>query len=60
MFFLISLVLFVLIEYLIHTIEISNQGPAYFVVNESTSAVLTRRQKLNVESQNLSHREAGG
>ena len=51
MFFLLSLVLFVLTEYLIQTIHLSTQGPAYFVVRESTSAVLTRRQKLNVESQ---------
>lgn len=50
MFFLLSLVVFVLTEYLIHTIRMTNEGPAYFVVRESTSAVLSRRQKLNVES----------
>jgi hypothetical protein len=50
MFFLLSLVLFVLTEYLIHTLQVSNQGPPYFIVRESTSAVMTRRQRLNVES----------
>lgn len=50
MFFLFSLALFVLTEYLIHLIYESREGPPYFVVNEMTSAVLTRRQRLNVET----------
>ena len=58
MFFLISLVLFVLTEYLIQTIQLSTQGPAYFVVRESTSALLTHRHRLNVESQVTPTREA--
>lgn len=57
MFFLISLVLFVLTEYLIQTIAIANQGPAYFVAAERTSAVLTRRQKLNVHSESAGRKD---
>jgi hypothetical protein len=50
MFFLISLVLFMVTEYLIHALRQANDGPAYFVGGELTSAVLTRRQRLNVQS----------
>jgi hypothetical protein len=57
MFFLISLVLFMLTEYLIQTIAIANQGPAYFVAAERTSAVLTRRQKLNVHSESAGRKD---
>lgn len=49
MFFLISLVLMVLGEYILHMARLSNEGPAYHVAQEFTSAVMTRRQKLNVE-----------
>jgi len=54
MFFLISLVLFVLTEYLIQVIRWNVNGPSYFLASEATSAVLTRRQKLNVERAHLS------
>lgn len=49
MFFLISLVLLVLGEYILHMASLSNEGPLYHVAQEFTSAVMTRRQKLNIE-----------
>ncbi len=50
MFFLISIVMFLLTEYLAYMIRWAQSGPAYFLASEATSAVLTRRQKLNVET----------
>lgn len=49
MFFLISLVLLVLGEYILHMTSLSSEGPLYHVAQEFTSSVVTRRQKLNVE-----------
>lgn len=49
MFFLISLVLLVLAEYILHMAALSSEGPRYFVGQEFNSAIQTRRQKLNVE-----------
>jgi hypothetical protein len=49
MFFLISLVLLVLGEYVLHMARLSNEGPSYHVAQEFTSAVMTRCGKLNVE-----------
>lgn len=49
MFFLISLVLLVLGEYILHMATLSNEGPLYHVGQEFTSARLTRREKLNIE-----------
>ncbi|MBC7489313.1 MAG: glycosyltransferase [Glaciimonas sp.] len=49
MFFLISLVLLVLGEYMLHMASLSNEGPLYHVGQELTSARMTRREKLNVE-----------
>ena len=49
MFFLISLVLLVLGEYILHMTSLSNEGPAYHVAQEMTSARMTRREKLNIE-----------
>jgi hypothetical protein len=49
MFFLISLVLLVLGEYILHMASLSNEGPAYHVGQEFTSARMTRREKLNIE-----------
>lgn len=49
MFFLISLVLLVLGEYILNMVRLSNEGPAYYVAQEFTSARLTRREKINVE-----------
>jgi hypothetical protein len=51
MFFLFSLLAFVLTEYLIDGIQGGRVGTAYFVIDELSSAVLTRRQRLNVETQ---------
>jgi len=49
MFFLISLVLLVLGEYILNMVSLSNDAPAYHVGQEFTSARMTRREKLNVE-----------
>lgn len=49
MFFLISLVLLVLGEYILHMVNLSNEGPLYHVGQEFTSARMTRREKLNIE-----------
>ena len=50
MFFLISLVLLVLGEYILHMASLSNEGPLYHVGQEFTSARMTRREKLNIET----------
>jgi hypothetical protein len=49
MFVLISLVLLVLGEYILHMASLSNEGPLYHVGQEFTSARITRREKLNIE-----------
>jgi len=49
MFFLISLVLLVLGEYILHMASLSNEGPLYHVAQEFTSARMTRKEKLNIE-----------
>lgn len=49
MFFLISLVLLVLGEYILYMASLSNEGPLYHVGQEFTSARMTRREKLNIE-----------
>lgn len=49
MFFLISLVLLVLGEYILNMASLSNEGPLYHVAQEFTSARLTRRERLNIE-----------
>ena len=53
MFFLISLVLLVLGEYILHMVNLTNEGPLYHVASEFTSAVMTRREKLNVEDDQI-------
>lgn len=49
MFFLISLVLLVLGEYILNMASLSNEGPLYHVGQEFTSARMTRNEKLNIE-----------
>lgn len=49
MFFLISLVLLVLGEYILHMANLSNEGPRYHIGQEFTSEHLTSREKLNIE-----------
>ncbi|MFM0324034.1 glycosyltransferase [Caballeronia glebae] len=53
MFFLISLVLLVLAEYILNMASLSNEGPLYHVGQEFTSARMTRREKLNIEEVQL-------
>ncbi|WP_164857371.1 glycosyltransferase [Sphingomonas crocodyli] len=50
MFFLISVVLFVLTEYMVRMVQWSMGEPPYFIVGEAVSSTLTRHQKLNVEA----------
>jgi polyisoprenyl-phosphate glycosyltransferase len=52
MFFLISLVLLVLGEYIVNMARLTNDGPLYHVGQEITSARITRREKLNIEEIN--------
>jgi len=49
MFFLISLVLLVLGEYILHMASLSNEGPLHHVGQEFTSARVTRKERLNIE-----------
>jgi glycosyltransferase involved in cell wall biosynthesis len=49
MFFLISLVLLVLGEYILNMASFSNEGPLYHIGQEFTSARMTRLDKLNIE-----------
>lgn len=49
MFFLISLVLLVLGEYILNMVSLQNEGPLYHVGQEFSSARMTRREKLNIE-----------
>ena len=49
MFFLLSLVLWVLGEYILNMARLSNEGPIYYVAQEFTSARMTSRERLNIE-----------
>lgn len=49
MFFLISIVLLVLGEYMLNMASLSNEGPLYHVGQEFTSTRMTHREKLNIE-----------
>lgn len=53
MFFLISLVLLVLGEYILNMVSLQNEGPLYHVGQEFTSAKMTRREKLNIEESSI-------
>ncbi|HGJ5858867.1 MAG TPA: glycosyltransferase [Arsenophonus nasoniae] len=54
MFFLLSLVLLVLGEYILHMASLSNEGPLYHIGQEFTSEKMTRKEKLNIEDVSLS------
>lgn len=49
MFFLLSLVMLVLSEYILQMVSLSNSAPLYHVAQEFTSTKMTRLSKLNVE-----------
>lgn len=49
MFFLISLVLFVLGEYILYLVEQRDETPKYYIAQELTSARILRHEKLNIE-----------
>lgn len=55
MFFLISLVLLVLGEYILNMASVSNEGPPYHVGQEFNSAKITRKGKLNIEEVSVSN-----
>jgi hypothetical protein len=57
MFFLLSLVMWVLGEYILQMARLSNEGPSYHIAHELTSAVMTRKNKLNVDDA-AQHRHA--
>lgn len=59
MFFLISLVLLVLGEYILNMVSLQNEGPLYHIGQEFTSTRMTRREKLNIEETTQSSRESG-
>jgi len=54
MFFLISLVLLILGEYILYTVSLNKKEPLYHIAQEFTSERMTRRQKLNIEDNSLS------
>lgn len=54
MFFLISLVLLVLGEYILYTVSLNNKEPPYHIGQEFTSERMTLREKLNIEDNSLS------
>ena len=49
MFLMISLVLFVFGEYVLHTANLSNDGPNTHIGQEINSTTFTRNEKLNIE-----------
>lgn len=51
MFFLLSLVLMVLGEYIINMVNRNNDGPAFYIAQEFTSSKMTRLEKLNLEEE---------
>jgi hypothetical protein len=58
MFFLFSLVLLILGEYILHMTIMTNEGPTYHIAQEFTSAVMTRHEKLNIEEASETKRHA--
>jgi len=51
MFFMLSVVLWLLSEYMVMLLDVANRRPRYQIVEELFSPVQTRRQQLNVESE---------
>lgn len=49
MFFLISLVLLVMSEYVLEISRKANSGPSYYIAEEFTSSKLKRRERLNID-----------
>ena len=49
MFFLVSMVLLVLSEYVLEISRKSSSGPSYYIADEFTSTKLTRKHRLNIE-----------
>jgi len=55
MFFLISMVLLVMSEYVLDISSKSNSGPPYYIADEFLSDNLVRKSRLNLEVQRRSH-----
>lgn len=51
MFFLLSLVLMVLGEYIISMVSRNSDGPSFYIAQEFTSVKMTRLEKLNLEEE---------
>jgi glycosyltransferase involved in cell wall biosynthesis len=49
MFFLMSLVLMIMSEYILEISRKVNSGPPYYIADEFTSTRLTRKERLNIE-----------
>lgn len=49
MFLLISLVLLILSEYIMHMVSLSSDGPSYHIAKEFVSVKMTRNERLNIE-----------
>lgn len=49
MFLLISLVLLILSEYIMHMVSLSSDGPSYHIAKEFASAKMSRNERLNIE-----------
>jgi len=57
MFFLLSLVLLIIGEYILNMASLSNEGPPYHIGQEFTSARMTQREKLNIEDVTISEQK---
>ncbi len=51
MFFLISLVLYAVGEYILHVASVSSERPLYHIGQEFASVHIGYREKLNIEGQ---------
>lgn len=60
MFFLISLVLMVLGEYILTMVSLSGEGPSYRIAQEYTSAHMTRCEQLNVSAVDMTVNQEPG
>ena len=49
MFFLISIVLLILGEYILNVAKLSNEGPSYHITQEFYSEKVSIKEKLNIK-----------
>jgi hypothetical protein len=60
MFFLLSLMILVLGEYILHMASLSNEGPRWHIAREFSSAEFSRKRVLNVEESPAASPEPAG